>query len=122
MSAYRVRHGNDRTLLADSSIQLEKFSSLLHSKEYEFQMKWGMEMATATLTSKGQVTIPAAVRTALGLDTGSRIEFVETGKGQFSIIAATSPVQALKGILRKPAKPVSLDDMEHAIAMQGMRK
>lgn len=78
-------------------------------------------MATATLTSKGQVTIPAAVRTALGLDTGSRIEFVETGEGQFAIVAATSPVQALKGVLRKPVTPVSLDDMERAIAEQGMR-
>lgn len=78
-------------------------------------------MATATLTSKGQVTIPAAVRTALGLDTGSRIEFVETAKGQFAIVAATSPVQTLKGILRKPAKPVSLEDMERAIAAQGLR-
>lgn len=78
-------------------------------------------MATATLTSKGQVTIPAAVRTALGLDTGSRIEFVELETGQFAIVAATSPVQALKGVLRKPAKPVTLEDMERAIAAQGMR-
>ncbi|MES2297849.1 MAG: AbrB/MazE/SpoVT family DNA-binding domain-containing protein [Pseudomonadota bacterium] len=76
-------------------------------------------MATATLTSKGQVTIPVSVRTALGLDTGSRIEFVETAKGQFSIVAATSPAQALKGVLRKSAKPVSLDDMDRAIAAQG---
>jgi AbrB family looped-hinge helix DNA binding protein len=78
-------------------------------------------MATATLTSKGQVTIPAAVRAALGLDTGSRIEFVETVSGQFAIVAATSPVQALKGMLRKPAKPITLEDMENAIAAQGMR-
>ncbi|MBS0308339.1 MAG: AbrB/MazE/SpoVT family DNA-binding domain-containing protein [Proteobacteria bacterium] len=78
-------------------------------------------MATATLTSKGQVTIPASVRAALGLDTGSRIEFVETGSGQFSIVAATSPVQALKGVLRKPNQPVTLEDMDSAIAAQGMR-
>lgn len=76
-------------------------------------------MATATVTSKGQVTIPAAVRKALGLDSGSRIEFVETGKGQFAIVVATSSIQNLKGVLRKPAKPVSLKDMEDAIAAQG---
>ena len=34
-------------------------------------------MSTATLTSKGQVTIPAAIRLALGIDAGSRIEFLE---------------------------------------------
>ena len=78
-------------------------------------------MATATLTSKGQVTIPASVRATLGLDTGSRIEFVETQTGQFAIVAATSPVKALKGMLRKPAKPVSLEDMQVAIAAQGMQ-
>jgi antitoxin PrlF len=76
-------------------------------------------VATATVTSKGQVTIPAAVRKALGLDTGSRIEFVETGKGQFAIVVASGSILDLKGVLRKPAKPVSLKDMERAIAAQG---
>ena len=78
-------------------------------------------MATATVTSKGQITIPASVRAALGLDTGSRIEFVQTGEGQYLIVAATSPVQALKGVLRKPATPVSIEDMNRAIAEQGAR-
>ena len=78
-------------------------------------------MATATVTSKGQVTIPASVRAALGLDTGSRIEFVETDKGQYSIVAATIPVQALQGMLRRPAKPVSIDEMNKAIAAEGAK-
>lgn len=76
-------------------------------------------MATATITSKGQVTIPASVRTALGLGTGSRIEFVEIEKGRYAIIAATKPVQSLKGMLRKPASPVSIEQMNEAIAEQG---
>lgn len=76
-------------------------------------------MATATLTSKGQITIPVSVRAALGLDTGSRVEFVDTGNGQFAIVPATSPVVALKGLLSKPAKPVSIEDMNRAIAAQG---
>ena len=75
-------------------------------------------MATATVTSKGQVTIPASVRAALGLDTGSRIEFVETDIGQYAIVAANSPVQALKGMLRKPPRPVSIEAMNEAIAAQ----
>ncbi len=52
---------------------------------------------------------------ALGFDTGSRIEFVETEKGQYAIVAATSPVQALKGMLRKPPRPVSIDAMNKAL-------
>ena len=79
-------------------------------------------MATATLTSKGQVTIPASVRAALGLDTGSRIEFVENANGQYAIVAATSPVMALKGMLAKPAIPVSISDMNRAVAEQGAGK
>jgi len=46
-------------------------------------------LAAATVTSKGQITIPAQVRTALGVDAGDRIEFVEVEKGQFAIVAAT---------------------------------
>lgn len=78
-------------------------------------------MATATITSKGQVTIPASVRAALGLDAGSRIEFIETEKGKFAIVPATMPVLALKGMLRKPAKPVSIEEMNQTIAAQGAK-
>ena len=39
-------------------------------------------MTTATLTSKGQITIPAAVRKSLGVETGDRVEFVEVAPGR----------------------------------------
>ena len=74
-------------------------------------------MAAATITSKGQVTIPVRVRTALGVDAGDRIEFVEVEKGQFAIVAATRSVQELKGLFRgKRTKPVSIEEMNAAIA------
>jgi AbrB family looped-hinge helix DNA binding protein len=73
-------------------------------------------MPTATLTSKGQVTIPAEVRSELHLDTGDRIEFVRNQEtGRYEVIPATVPVQALKGIIPKPKKPVSIQDMNEAI-------
>lgn len=72
-------------------------------------------MPTATLTSKGQVTIPAAVRNALGVDTGDRVEFIELEPGRYEVIAATLPVTALKGIVPKPKHPVSIKDMKVAI-------
>ena len=72
-------------------------------------------MATATVTSKGQITLPIAVRTALALEAGSRIEFVELKNGQFAIIPVTSPVSALKGMLRKPDRPVTIEAMNAAI-------
>jgi len=57
-------------------------------------------LATATLTSKGQITIPSRVREALGLEKGDRVEFVEQGKRQFAIAAATRSVRELKGLLQ----------------------
>jgi AbrB family looped-hinge helix DNA binding protein len=76
-------------------------------------------MVSAKVTSKGQITIPASVRAALGLDTGSRVEFVETGNGQFAIFAATGEVQSLKGMLKKPARPVTIEQMNDAILKRG---
>ena len=76
-------------------------------------------MSTATLTTKGQITIPAIVRASLGLETGSRVEFVEAANGQFLIVAATKPVQALKGLLRKPDAAVTITEMNDAIALRG---
>ncbi len=78
-------------------------------------------MATASVTSKGQITIPVAVRAALGLEAGSRVEFVQTETGKFAIVAATNSVHALKGMLRKPPLPVSIDDMNAAIASHGAK-
>lgn len=73
-------------------------------------------MAAATLTSKGQITIPVEVRNALGLDPGDRVEFVEVEKGKYAIIAATRSVQELKGLFQgKRSKPVSIEEMNAAI-------
>lgn len=79
-------------------------------------------MATATMTSKGQITIPKVVRERLGLDTGDQIEFVETGDGVFTIVAATRDVRELKGIIPRPAKAVSIEDMNRAAARMGGRR
>jgi len=73
-------------------------------------------MTAATITAKGQITIPAIVRAALGVDTGDRLEFVEVEKGRFEIVAATQSVTALKGLIPRPAVPVSIEAMNDAIA------
>jgi antitoxin PrlF len=79
-------------------------------------------LATATMTSKGQVTVPKEIRTALGIDPGDRIEFVETEKGQFAIIAATRSIQELYGKYRdRRSKPVSIEEMNAAIRKRAAR-
>ncbi len=73
-------------------------------------------MPTATMTSKGQITIPVEVRTEMGIHAGDRVEFVlNEDTGRFEVIPATVPVQALKGIVPKPKRPVSISDMNEAI-------
>lgn len=78
-------------------------------------------MSTATMTSKGQITIPAAVRAALGVEAGDRVEFVQVEPGRFELVPATNPVTALKGLVHKPASPVTVEDMNKAIAAQGAK-
>lgn len=74
-------------------------------------------MAAATLTSKGQITIPLQVRAALGLEPGDRVEFVETEKGEFVIIPANRSVRELDGMFKgRQKKPVSIEEMNAAIA------
>ena len=73
-------------------------------------------MSTATLTTKGQLTLPKEVRTAMGVGPGDRIEFVLMEDGNFAVLPSTHSVKKLKGLIPKPRKPVSLEDMDRAIA------
>lgn len=73
-------------------------------------------MASATVTSKGQVSIPVDVRTTLSLQPGSRLAFVPTESGGYEIHPETSSIKSLKAAVTRPAQPVSVDDMNEAIA------
>ena len=76
-------------------------------------------MTTATVTSKGQITIPAEVRLALNVAAGDRVEFVQIEAGRFEVVAATRSVRELRGLFGKAAKRVSIEDMNRAIATRG---
>ena len=78
-------------------------------------------MSTATMTSKGQITIPATVRAALGVGAGDRVEFIQVESGRYEVVAATQPVTALKGLVRKPASSVTIEAMNKAIAARGAK-
>lgn len=73
-------------------------------------------MASATVTSKGQVTIPVDVRVKLGLRPGSRLAFVPTASGGYEIHPEAASIKDLKGAVPRPPRPVSLDEMDDAIA------
>lgn len=76
-------------------------------------------MTTATISSKGQITIPAEVRHALQVDTGDRVEFVEVEPGRYEFVAATQSVTELKGMFGKAKRVVSIEEMNRAIASRG---
>jgi AbrB family looped-hinge helix DNA binding protein len=82
-------------------------------------------MATATLTSKGQVTVPKEIRERLGLEKGDRIEFRVDRQGRVLVepLAPSRP-DPLAGLLheygRKPAPTV--DEMNEAIGGYLTRK
>lgn len=66
----------------------------------------------ATLTSKGQTTIPKEIRDSLGMKPGDRITFTLMPDGTVIMRAKTRRVMDLAGLLyRKGRKPVTIDEM-----------
>lgn len=69
----------------------------------------------ARMSSKGQVTIPKAIRDHLGLDQGDRLTFQIRESGEVVLEPEVVDITALKGMLPGPAQPVSIEEMEEAI-------
>jgi AbrB family looped-hinge helix DNA binding protein len=72
-------------------------------------------MATATLTSKGQITIPIKIRKALGLKTGDRIEIFEQEDGKYVLQPRTGSIMEMEGCLAGVGAALSLEEMDQAI-------
>ena len=73
-------------------------------------------MPTATLTSKGQITLPQPVRIALGLEAGDKIDFVPEANGGFRVFAVRRDVRELRGrFAGRVARAVSIEEMNAAI-------
>ncbi len=74
-------------------------------------------MATTSISSRGQLTLPEEIRVALGLSPCDWGDFVRMEDGNYAVLATTHSVQTLKGLLRRPKqKPVSIENMNQAIA------
>ncbi|MGA2848184.1 MAG: AbrB/MazE/SpoVT family DNA-binding domain-containing protein [Terracidiphilus sp.] len=67
----------------------------------------------ATLSSKGQATIPKAVRDRLQIKAGDRFKFFFHPDGV--IILPKISTARLKGMIPQPAEPVSLEEIDRAI-------
>ncbi|MEW6077592.1 MAG: AbrB/MazE/SpoVT family DNA-binding domain-containing protein [Thermodesulfobacteriota bacterium] len=73
-------------------------------------------MPLATITNKGQITIPKAVRQSLGLHTGDKLEFIINAQGEVLCKPVIKRVDDVFGSLNMPGrKPVSVKAMDAAI-------
>jgi AbrB family looped-hinge helix DNA binding protein len=75
----------------------------------------GNPMPSATMTSKGQITIPIKVRKALGLKPGVRIHFYEVADGEYAFRPKTGSIMEMEGCIPKPDHPISIEEMNRAI-------
>ena len=73
----------------------------------------------ATITSKGQITLPKVLRDHLQLSAGDRVEFIVEENNVVRMVPRTTSITRLKGILPKPERPVSLEEMAEAIVACG---
>ena len=74
----------------------------------------------STISSKGQITIPAPLRALFGWRTGDVLDFLVTEPDQrVEIVAKRRSVKDLKGLVAKPKKAVSLEEMDAAIGCGG---
>ncbi len=71
----------------------------------------------ATLTSKGQITLPAPIRAALKLDAGARLDFALQEDGSIRVVPVSRDPLAVATVLPKPPRgPASDAEMRAAIA------
>ena len=78
-------------------------------------------MPSATMTTKGQITIPIKVRRALGLKPGVRIDFYEIEGGEYAFRPKTGSIMEMEGCIPRPDHPVSIEEMNSAILVHAAR-
>jgi AbrB family looped-hinge helix DNA binding protein len=72
-------------------------------------------VARANLTSKGQVTIPKAIRDQLKLEPGTTLHFTVDPYGRIIVTPLTLGIDDLIGILPKPRKALTLEEIDEII-------
>jgi AbrB family looped-hinge helix DNA binding protein len=76
----------------------------------------------STISSKGQVTIPKAIRLRMHLKTGDRLRFVVESDGTVRLAAVTRDVSKLRDILPRPKRRATVDEMRAAVRRRAARR
>ena len=74
---------------------------------------------SATITPNWQITLPEKVRTRPSLIPGVRLQFFINPQGTFTVVPLTRDVRELKGIVPSLSEPISIEEMNIAIATVG---
>ena len=72
-----------------------------------------------TLSSKGQITIPVAIRNSLRLNAGDRVDFVLFDVGRVELVPKKRSVTTLRGMIPHSGQPISLAHRDPAIGPRG---
>jgi AbrB family looped-hinge helix DNA binding protein len=76
----------------------------------------------ATVTSKGQITIPKEIRDRLKLRKGARVRFTEQPDGSVTLRPQTRSLLDLAGMLKAPpGKHVTVEEMNEAVRRAAAR-
>jgi antitoxin PrlF len=79
-------------------------------------------MSIATLTSKGQITLPKEIREHLKVSAGDQLNFIVGERGEVRVRQMNKSLWDLKGRFSKPGmKHMTLEDMKDAIARGAAR-
>jgi len=70
----------------------------------------------ATLTSKGQITLPKEIRDRLGLDAGAMLDFELLPDNTITARAVKPDARRIRGLLKSPqSKPLTIEQMDEGI-------
>ncbi|MDR1188089.1 MAG: AbrB/MazE/SpoVT family DNA-binding domain-containing protein [Bifidobacteriaceae bacterium] len=73
-------------------------------------------MPSSTVTSKGQLTVPAEIRRQFGIEPGTRVDFYPVPGGTITMIPRTQSAADLAGMLGPTDVRLTVEEMNEAIA------
>jgi antitoxin PrlF len=79
-------------------------------------------MIRTTLTSKGQITLPKAIRDQLGLKVGVKFDCYVDRNGYVVLVPLTVKLEDLAGILRYSGAPKTVEEINQAIAQAAVER
>lgn len=79
-------------------------------------------MGDATVSSKGQIVIPKAIRSRLHLKAGDRLRFLVAEDGTVRLSPVTRDISTLKDLLPRPDERATLQQMKAAVRRRAARR